>query len=177
MGFWGFGVLGFYQKSLRVKTGNYDSSLTTFLRDPCLGVEKIIVFNLAWLESGPSLALPFASLGYEALREAPLQGIKSLMAWLAPDRELDSERLKSVVAASSFSAMRKLEQEGGFSKLCGSKLQPSDPSNPESFKVRRGVVGGYVDYFSPQDIDYADHLLARYRYAERLASARANALL
>ena len=36
------------------------------------------------------------------------------------------------------------------------RLRPADPHNPESFKVRRGKVGGYVDYLSSEDIAYVD---------------------
>jgi len=40
--------------------------------------------------------------------------------------------------------------------------------DPESFKVRRGKVGGYREYLSPEDLDYAADALreldARFGY-------------
>ncbi|MAG55950.1 MAG: hypothetical protein CMJ83_06645 [Planctomycetes bacterium] len=35
-------------------------------------------------------------------------------------------------------------------------LTAADPQDPESFKVRRGKVGGFVDYLSPGDIAFID---------------------
>lgn len=169
-------VSGFFQKSLRLNAG-YEGSLSTFLRDPCLGIEKIIVFNLAWLETGPSLDIPFASIGYEQLREAPLLGLDRLFTWLVPDHAPDQADLQSVVEQSSFTAMQKQEREGSFAGKYGWMLQPTDPANRESYKVRRGVIGGFADYFSAEDVAFADDLLATYQYRERLQSCKANALL
>ena len=42
------------------------------------------------------------------------------------------------------------------------RLRPADPHNPESFKVRRGKVGGYVDYLSSEDIAYVDAYIDRH---------------
>jgi alcohol sulfotransferase len=43
--------------------------------------------------------------------------------------------------------MKRLES-GDTSRLRGGRFAPRDKDNPDSFKVRRGKVGGYRDYFS-----------------------------
>ncbi len=44
--------------------------------------------------------------------------------------------------------MQKLENAGAFdSKI----LRAGDTQDPESFKVRRGKIGGFEDYLSPED--------------------------
>ena len=169
-------VSGFFQKSLR-NANSYEETLSTFLRDPCLGLEKIIVFNLAWIEAGPSMNLPFASIQYERLRQSPLAGVNSMVRWLCPERVFEADRLQKVVEKSSFSAMQAQERDGAFEKKYGSILKPTDSTNQESFKVRRGVVGGYKDYFSADDIAFADQLLARYDYSERLFRLNSAALV
>jgi hypothetical protein len=35
-----------------------------------------------------------------------------------------------------------------------SKLKPGDKNDPESYKTRRGKVGGYIDYLSSEEIEY-----------------------
>ena len=60
---------------------------------------------------------------------------------------------------------QRLETAGVFdSKI----LRSADVRNPESFKVRRGKVGGYRDYLSPEDQAFAadalKHLDARFGY-------------
>src|SRR5438046_10268684 len=53
---------------------------------------------------------------------------------------------------SRFDNMQKLEAAGAFdSKI----LRPGDVRDPESFKVRRGKVGGYREYLSAEDQEYA----------------------
>src|SRR5262249_49164586 len=66
--------------------------------------------------------------------------------------------LAAAVAASSFDAMRAIETSGGAGSP---RLKPGDPSDPESFKIRRGAGGGYGDYLSSEDIAYVDGLMAR----------------
>jgi hypothetical protein len=49
--------------------------------------------------------------------------------------------------------MRHYEEQQRF----GSKtLQPGDYSDPDSYKVRRGKIGGYRDYLSAADLEYID---------------------
>jgi hypothetical protein len=52
--------------------------------------------------------------------------------------------------------MRQLERCGRFSS---DKLTPGDRDDPESYKTRRGKVGGYLDYFGSVDIDYLNRRL------------------
>ena len=169
-------VSGFFQKSLRISS-DYKESLSTFIRDPRLGIEKIIVFNLAWLEAGPALDLPFASIQYERVMESPLEGVDSMVCWLCPHRVFEADRLKKVVSQSSFAAMQEQERDGFLGKRYGSILSPTDPANPESFKVRRGVIGGYRDYFTADDLRFADQLLSRYDYPQKVSNCNGNALI
>ena len=53
--------------------------------------------------------------------------------------------------------MRKMEASLEYDRQL---LQPSDVNDPESYKVRRGKIGGYVDYLEPSDIEYADQAMA-----------------
>jgi hypothetical protein len=59
---------------------------------------------------------------------------------------------------SRFENMQKLEAAGAFdSKI----LRPGDVRDPESFKVRRGKVGGYREYLSAEDQAYAADALTK----------------
>jgi hypothetical protein len=57
----------------------------------------------------------------------------------------------------SFENLRKLETSGFF-KRGGMTLR--DPSDENSFKVRRGKVGGYRDYFTPEQVAELEALVA-----------------
>ena len=49
---------------------------------------------------------------------------------------------------------------GGIRK----RLTPRDKGDPETYKVRRGKIGGYVDYLSPDDVAFCHAMLERYGY-------------
>ena len=53
---------------------------------------------------------------------------------------------------SRFENMQKLEAAGAFDSNI---LHPGDVRDPESFKVRRGKVGGYREYLSADDQQFA----------------------
>jgi hypothetical protein len=61
--------------------------------------------------------------------------------------------------------MQRMEATGTFATRI---LAPGDAQDAESFKVRRGIVQGYHDYFTADDIRYLNsamrHLDKRYGY-------------
>ncbi len=61
-----------------------------------------------------------------------------------PDATIFQEALEF----SRFENMQKLEAAGAFDSNI---LHPGDVRDPESFKVRRGKVGGYREYLSAED--------------------------
>jgi hypothetical protein len=54
--------------------------------------------------------------------------------------------------------MKAAEAAGTFEDQ---RLRPGDPSRPDSFKVRRGRVGGYREDLGPESIAYVDAAVAR----------------
>ena len=98
----------------------------------------------------------FMIIRYEALRASPAEHFRELLAVLgetAPDMSIFQEALDF----SQFENMQKLEAAGAFdSKI----LLPGDVRDPESFKVRRGKIGGYREYLPAEDQEYAAAVLA-----------------
>ena len=106
----------------------------------------------------------FTLLHYESLRAAPEETFRAILATLG-ETSPDLEAFKHALEFSDFANMQRLEVAGVFdSKI----LRSRDVRNPESFKVRRGKVGGYRDYLSPEDQAFAadalKHLDARFGY-------------
>jgi len=130
-------------------------SVADLLRDRRFGVRVIIRTMNDWLNefSGRN---NFTLVRYEALRALPAEHFRDLLAVLGkspPDMSIFQEALEF----SRFENMQKLEAAGAFdSKI----LRPGDVRDPESFKVRRGKVGGYREYLSAEDQKYAAQALA-----------------
>ena len=169
-------VSGFFQKSLRIENG-YGGDLAQFIRDPHHGLEKIIVFNLAWIEHCASSGGADRTLSYEALRANTVDGLSALVTTYLPSNRVSLRRIRREVELARFERMQQQEKQGVFARRYDKALTPGDPNNQDSFKVRRGKVGGFKDYFSEQDVEFADQLLQRYDYADRLAAAHSAALI
>ncbi|MEQ9148360.1 MAG: sulfotransferase domain-containing protein, partial [Cytophagales bacterium] len=67
------------------------------------------------------------------------------------------ELVKSIVSENSFDNLRTKEEKNVYNDY---SLKPGDKSDSESFKVRKGKIGGYVDYFDENEIKYLNDQIA-----------------
>jgi hypothetical protein len=86
---------------------------------------------------------------------------------------LDRETAATVASDRSFERMRAAEASGELGERFGEILRPGDPTDPESFKVRRGWVGGYPEYLSRGDLAYCEEVLRGSDYWPSLQAAMA----
>jgi hypothetical protein len=138
-------------------------SVSDLLRDASFGIKAIIETMNKWLEEFGGLK-NFLLLNYESLRIDPAKNFRALLAELG-ESSPNAEAFADALAFSDFENMKKLEAAGAFdSKI----LKPGDVTDPESFKVRRGKVGGYREYLSAEDQSYAEEAMkqldARFGY-------------
>lgn len=134
--------------------------LYDFVRDPRHGIEKLITFNLYWREN-----YPCKIVSYEDLRTNTLETLKQVCMHYGYDCE--DSGIAEAIEKYQFENMRKMELEStGFEKV----FKHTNKLEPEAFKARRGVVGGYVDYLSQEDIDYCEAQLQAHSYFERMLS-------
>jgi len=125
------------------------------LRDKKFGVRAIIRTMDAWLNEFSDRD-DFTIIRYESLREFPGENFRTLLAVLG-ETTPDVSIFQAALDFSEFENMKKMEAAGAFdSKI----LRPGDVRDPESFKVRRGKVGGYREYLSVGDQEYAASALA-----------------
>jgi hypothetical protein len=96
-------------------------------------------------------------LRYEDLRADPEVHLKRVLVFLGAAPSV--AEIADAVAFASFDNMRKLEASAAFGRD-DRRIVPGEASNPESFKVRRGKVGGYRDYLSDAEADALDQLVA-----------------
>src|SRR5256884_1100540 len=126
------------------------------LRDRRFGIHAIINAMNDWTNefSGRD---NFTLVRYEALRASPAEYFGDLLAVIGestPEANIFQEALEF----SRFENMQKLEAAGAFDSNI---LHSGDVRDPESFQVCRGKVGGYREYLSIQDQEYAANELAK----------------
>jgi hypothetical protein len=126
----------------------FRGSVADFIRSPLFGIRAIVQVMNGWLERFAGLPR-FRLLRYEDLRADPLKHFRDLLVFSGVG-DVDEALLARAVAFASFENMRRLEESGAF----GHRLRPADAADPESYKVRRGKVGGYVDYLTPADVAF-----------------------
>ena len=130
-------------------------TVSDLLRDKGFGIRAIVKTMNDWLNEFSGRE-NFMMIRYELLRASPAENFRDVLATLgetAPDMSI----FQAALDFSQFENMKKLEAAGAFdSKI----LRPGDVRDPESFKVRRGKVGGYREYLSVQDQEYAAETMA-----------------
>ena len=141
----------------------YDAGLRAFIRDPRHGVEKIIRFNLAWLDKGPGMR-SFFPLTYEHLRTDTAGVLKRIADFAGVAASED--RIAKVAADNTFSKMQQKERSGYYAVRYRGKFVSSQNADADSYRVRKGKVHGYIDHFSEDDDRYCNELFERYRYFE-----------
>jgi hypothetical protein len=125
-------------------------TVSEMLGDEKFGMRAIISTMNHWLNEF-STRDNFTLVRYEALRASPAVHFRDLLEVLgepSPDTNIFHEALEF----SQFENMQKLEAAGAFDSNI---LHPGDVRDPESFKVRRGKVGGYREYLSADDQQFA----------------------
>lgn len=70
--------------------------------------------------------------------------------------DLGPDAMDDAISFASFNNMRRLEESNALNTVF---LRQTREGDPEAFKVRRGVVGGYRDYLSDEDIAFIDDYL------------------
>jgi hypothetical protein len=125
-------------------------SVSEMLRDEKFGMRAIISTMNHWLNEF-SHGDNFTLVRYEALRAAPAEYFRDLLAVLGEPTP-DANTFQEALEFSRFENMQKLEAAGAFDSNI---LHPGDVRDPESFKVRRGKVGGYREYLSVGDQQFS----------------------
>ena len=145
----------------------FHGEISEFLHSDVGGVEHFVRFYNIWADNRevPDRVL---LMKYEELRRDPADQLRRLLEFLGVEGVADAT-IGDAVEFSSFDKMKAMEKEGTFKHP--HYMKPGDSADEESFKVRRGKVGGFEDYLSPQDIDWLSgkmrhELAAFYGYGE-----------
>jgi hypothetical protein len=83
---------------------------------------------------------------YEDMRQEPAAALRRIADFIG--ESFANEQIAEAVAFASFDRLKDMERADHFGSR---RLSARDPSNPDSFKVRRGKIGGFRDYFTPAE--------------------------
>lgn len=149
------------------KTGvSFDGSLSEMIRDSRLGIRTLLEIQNHWLEEWAHHEQCLI-WRYEDCRRDPLASFSRVLRFL-DGRLVDNGLVEESVAFADFGNMRTMERRGEINRPM---LRPGNPADLESYKVRRGVVGGYADYLTSDDIAYIDRAVSGHSHRAALDAA------
>jgi len=132
-----------------------DISEYQFAMDQNQGLPKIVDFFNLWANEAGEID-QLLVVRYEDMRRDTAQVLGKILDFIGSPAS--PEELQDVVNFSSMENMKKMEQKRTFWPS-GSRMAPGDRKNPDSFKVRRGKVGGFSDYFDEDQVNTIEQLL------------------
>jgi hypothetical protein len=113
----------------------------------------MIAFVKGWYEHR-HVPSDFLLVRYEDLHHDPAAELRRILAFVGLN--VSDEIIEASVDYASFDNLRKMSLSAKFPRLSPTNLQ-----DPESFKVRRGEVGGYRRYLSIPDVEYINERMHR----------------
>ena len=132
-----------------------DVSTFEFVTNPTCGIPRIIEFFNTWARALPELK-DILIIRYEDMRKHPAGVMQQVLDFVGTPGT--REQIEQAVEFASYDNMKKLEEKRVFWGS-GARVKAGDRKNPHSFKVRRGKVGGYRDYFDDQQVELIDKLV------------------
>jgi len=144
----------YMQKAKRSRS--YQGSILEMIESPTDGVDRMINVMNDWLDEWGG-SRRFMMIRYEDLRKNPHVVFRDVLAFFG-FANIDEEAINASVEFADFNNMKKMEANGAFDTKI---LRPGDASDNESFKVRRGLVGGYRDSLGARELEIVEAALAR----------------
>lgn len=149
----------------------FEGDISTFLRWPRGSLDAMLRYYNVWAAERATPA-NFMLLRYEDLHRDSASELRRIAKFIGLGNVAD-DAIARAVEHGSFGAMKRREAtRGDF----GTGLAPGQASDAESFKTRKGKVGGYAEYLSPEDVEWLDERVAGgldpwYGYGKRIADS------
>ena len=128
-----------------------------FVSDPACGIPRIVAYFNGWAQAMPMMGDDLLVLRYEDMRADPATALQAAVGFT--DTPGTAEEIAAARDYAAYETMKKREASREGMRATGQRVRPGDESNPDSFKVRRGKVGGYRDYFSAEQLKKVDAMV------------------
>ncbi len=117
------------------------------------GLRTMVEFLNVWAHALDSIPNSHC-LSYEKMHAESEKTLADALRFLGEDP--DPIAVTHAIERAHFDKLQALEKAGAFES---SRLRPVDTEDSDSFKVRRGKVGGYTDYFDIEQQKTLDEIV------------------
>ncbi len=128
-----------------------------FVCDPECGIPRIVEYFNGWARAMPMMGDDLLLIRYEDMRVDPASCLRDAVGFTGTPGS--PEHIEAAKEYAAYENMKKRETTSDGMRASGQRVRPGDGSNPDSFKVRRGKIGGYRDYFTPEQLRVVDGLV------------------
>ncbi|MEH6634735.1 MAG: sulfotransferase domain-containing protein [Halioglobus sp.] len=128
-----------------------------FVLDKEAGLPRVIDYFNGWAQAIPELK-DVLVVRYEDMRTDPGAVLASILEFTGT--VVTAEQVGEAVEFAAYDNMKKMEEDKFF-KGSGARVKPGDKDNPQSFKVRKAKVGGYRDYFTDEQCEQLEEMVAQ----------------
>jgi len=140
---------------LTKRQSHFVGTLPEFVMADRGSLRTIVSYYNSWLAKSRFTG-SFHMVKYEELRSDPARELTTIARFL--DMDPSAETIERAVAAATFDRMRALETDPAVQN---ERLSPKNKTDKESYKTRRGKVGGYVDYLDEGQREIVDAYIRR----------------
>ncbi len=139
-------VSSYFHKLKRDKS--FSGTIKEYVNQDVGGYKTIIQYYNIWFDYIRTHQNVFV-IKYRELHSNPLRVLSDLLNFLNI-KDVTNEVINDAVEFASFNNMRKMEESGSIGSF---RMKAGKIGDIESYKTRRGVVGGYVDYLDENDLN------------------------
>lgn len=143
-------VISYYFECTKRKKTNYSGPLSDFIRRDFTLKRHVAYINM-WYAEMKKRPKDIILVKYEDMHKDVHHQLRRVLRFLRI--KTSEEIIEKSVQYGSFSNMRKMEVN---QKFVGNRLQAVDLKDKESYKTRKGKVGGYVNYLNKEDREFVD---------------------
>lgn len=129
----------------------FRGTMSAFVRDERYGVDKVLAFYGNW-HAARQVPREFMFVRYEAMHADPA-GVLGRVLHFIGARDVPAA---TTAAAADFARFENLRDAEARNLFDNPMLATRPNADPESFKVRRGKIGGFRDHLSADDVAWID---------------------
>lgn len=152
-------VSSYFEKIKRVHVYSdkepYEGTLSDYLHEPVGSFDTILRFYNIWAEKCHT-PRDFLLIRYEDMHVNPRNELRRVLDFIGL-HTVNNEQVFEATRFASFENMRKMEEMDALNSF---RLRPGDKNDEESYKTRKGKVGGFFDYLTQDEIEYLNRRMS-----------------
>eukprot|EP01104_Vermistella_antarctica_P014004 TRINITY_DN4335_c0_g1_i1.p1 TRINITY_DN4335_c0_g1~~TRINITY_DN4335_c0_g1_i1.p1 ORF type:complete len:397 (-),score=45.40 TRINITY_DN4335_c0_g1_i1:37-1227(-) len=168
-------VSSYFERTERDRHHRYPSTntISTFLREETGSLATLLAFQQMWVAFAQTVPDSMTIVRYEDLKRCSANSLKHLLQQWNYSPSMFRGGVSTVDAAvldvADRTSFERMHQQEAVDSVVGShgKLTAGDINKPESFKTRKGSIGGYTEYLTDEDVRYIEERIREHPLVDK----------